>query len=153
MSNTEGKKISQPQIIAEDSNEEYLYIIEDKEVWFIDYIIGIAFKTPIDFRTINRYGIGLLESGRSYTELYDIKEFQDYMEEKVSQEIDIESSIDPVTKLEKDDKRIVFHPPKKASDELGLRFSWEWLEESLSSASRFQSMLTTPLFLHYQSDS
>jgi hypothetical protein len=35
------------------------------------------------------------------------------MEAKVSQEIDIESSIDPVTKLEKDDKRIVFHPHKK----------------------------------------
>jgi hypothetical protein len=114
MSNTEGKKISQPQITAEDSNAEYLYIIDDKEVWFIDYIIGIAFKTPIDFRTINRYGIGLLESGRSYTELYDIKEFQDYMEEKVGQEIDIESSIDPVTKLEKDDKRIVFRPDKKS---------------------------------------
>jgi hypothetical protein len=114
MSKTEGKKIGQPQITAEDSNAEYLYIIDDKEVWFIDYIIGIAFKTPIDFRTINRYGIGLLESGRSYTELYDIKEFQDYMEEKVGQEIDIESSIDPVTKLEKDDKRIVFHPDKKS---------------------------------------
>jgi hypothetical protein len=42
MSNTEGKKISQPQSTAEDSNAEYLYIIDDKEVWFIDYIIGIA---------------------------------------------------------------------------------------------------------------
>jgi hypothetical protein len=35
------------------------------------------------------------------------------MEEKVGQEIDIESSIDPITKLEKNDKRIVFHPQKK----------------------------------------
>jgi len=35
------------------------------------------------------------------------------MEEKVGQEIDIESSIDPVTGLEKDDKRIVFHPHRK----------------------------------------
>ena len=105
MTNTEGRKISQPQITAQDSNAEYVYIIEDKEVWFIDYIIGIAFKTPIDFRTINRYGIGLLESGRSYTELYDIKDFQDYME----------SSIDTVTMLEKDDKRIVFHPHRKGA--------------------------------------
>jgi hypothetical protein len=113
MTNIEGKKISQPQITAEDSNAEYVYIIEDKEVWFIDYIIGIAFKTPIDFRTMNRYSMGLLESGRSYTEFYDTKDFQDYMEEKVGQEIDIESSIDPVTKLEKDDKRIVFAPHKK----------------------------------------
>lgn len=49
MTNIEGKgrKISQPQITAQDSNAEYIYIIEDKEVWFIDYIIGIAFKTPI----------------------------------------------------------------------------------------------------------
>ncbi|MDQ3840353.1 MAG: hypothetical protein M3297_13925 [Thermoproteota archaeon] len=113
MTNTEGKKISQPKITAQDSNAEYVYIIEDKEVWFIDYIVGIAFKTPVEFRTINRYGIGLLESGRSYTELYDIKDFQDYVEEKVGQEIDIESSIDPVTKLEKEDMRIVFNPPMK----------------------------------------
>jgi hypothetical protein len=35
------------------------------------------------------------------------------MEEKVGQEIDIESSLDPTTKLEKDDKRIVFQPHKK----------------------------------------
>jgi hypothetical protein len=112
MTNTEGKKINQPQISGQDSNAEYIYIIENKEVWFIDYIIGVAFKTPIDFRTTNRYGIGLLESGRSYTELYDIKGFQDYMEEKVGQEIDIESSLDPARKVEKD-KRIVFHPHKK----------------------------------------
>jgi hypothetical protein len=110
MTNNEGKKTSQPQISGQGSNAEYIYIIEDKEVWFIDYILGVGFKTPIDFRTTNRYGIGLLESGRTYTELYDIKDFQDYMEDKIGQEIDIESSIDPVTKLEKDDKKIVFHP-------------------------------------------
>lgn len=119
MTNTEKNKISQPQITAHDSNAEYIYIIEDKEVWFIDYVIGIAFKTPIDLRTINRYGIGLLESGRSYTELYDIKDFQDYMEGKVGQEIDIESSIDPITNLEKDDRRIVFHVNKKVSIDTG----------------------------------
>jgi hypothetical protein len=113
MTNTEGNKISQPHITAQDSNAEYIYIIEDKEVWFIDYIIGIAFKTPIDFKTTNRFGIGLQESGRSYKELYDIKDFQDYMEEKVGQEIDIESSIDPITNLEKDDRRIVFQVNKK----------------------------------------
>jgi hypothetical protein len=113
MSTTKEKKNNQPKIKTDNSNAEYVYIIEDQEVWFIDYIVGIAFKTPIDFRTINRYGIGLLESGRSYTKLYDIKDFQDYMEEKVGQEIDIESSIDPITNLEKDDKRIIFIPIKK----------------------------------------
>ncbi len=115
MSNTEEKKNNnQPKITTDNSNAEYVYIIENQEVWFIDYIVGIAFKTPIDFRTINRYGIGLLESGRSYTKLYDIKDFQDYMEEKVGQEIDIESSIDPITNLEKDDRRIVFHTYKNS---------------------------------------
>ena len=115
MSYTEEKKNNQPKIKTGNSNAEYVYIIENQEVWFIDYIVGIAFKTPVDFRTINRYGIGLLESGRSYTELYDIKDFQDYMEEKVGQEIDIESSIDPITNLEKDDRRIIFHTYKKVS--------------------------------------
>src|ERR687898_2171717 len=119
MINIKGEKISQPQITAADSNAEYVYIIEDNEVWFIDYVIGVAFKTPIDFRTINRYGIGLLESGRSYTELYDIKDFQDYMEEKVGQEIEIESSIDPITNLEKDDRRIIFRTYKKVSTTSG----------------------------------
>jgi hypothetical protein len=113
MSTTKEKQNNQPKITTGNSNAEYVYIIEDQEVWFIDYIVGIAFKTPIDFRTINRYGIGLLESGRSYTKLYDIKDFQDYMEEKVGQEIDIESSIDPITNLEKDDRRIIFIPIKK----------------------------------------
>jgi hypothetical protein len=113
MSTTKKKQNNQPKITTGNSNAEYVYIIEDQEVWFIDYIVGIAFKTPIDFRTINRYGIGLLESGRSYTKLYDIKDFQDYMEEKVGQEIEIESSIDPITNLEKDDRRIIFIPIKK----------------------------------------
>ena len=115
MCDTEKKKNNQQKITSGNSNAEYVYIIENQEIWFIDYIVGIAFKTPIDFRTINRYGIGLLESGRSYTELYDIKEFQDYMEEKVGQEIDIESSIDHITNLEKDDRRIIFRTYKKAS--------------------------------------
>jgi hypothetical protein len=121
MSNTEKKerKNIKPQAIDGCLNAEYIYIIDDQEVWFIDYIIGIAFKTPIDFRTTNRFNIGLQESGRPYKELYDIKDFQDYMEEKVGQEIDIESSIDSITNLEKDDRRIVFHVNKKVSINTG----------------------------------
>ena len=41
------------------------------------------------------------------------------MEEKVGQEIDIESSIDPITNLEKDDRRIVFHVNEKISINTG----------------------------------
>jgi len=105
-------------IVAASTNAEYAYIIEDQDVWFIDYIIGIAFKTPVDFSTSKKVHDnnntttntnGLLESGRPYREFYDIKEFQDYMEDKTSQEIVIESSVDPVTKIEKDDRRILWH--------------------------------------------
>ena len=57
MSNTEKKerKNIKPHAIDGCSDAEYIYIIDDQEVWFIDYIIGIAFKTPIDFRTTNRF--------------------------------------------------------------------------------------------------
>ena len=43
------------------------------------------------------------------TKFCDIKDFQDYMEEKIGQEIDFESSIDPRTNLELDDMRITWH--------------------------------------------
>jgi hypothetical protein len=55
MTTIERRKISQSQITSQDSNAEYIYMIEDKEVLLIDYIIGIAYKTPIYFRTINGY--------------------------------------------------------------------------------------------------
>jgi hypothetical protein len=50
-----------------------------------------------------------VDSGRPYKEFYDIKDFQDYMEEKIGQEIDIESSVDPITNIERDDSRIIWH--------------------------------------------
>jgi hypothetical protein len=41
-----------------DIDAEYAYIDQTQEIWFIDYIIGIAFIAPLDFRE------GLLKSGR-----------------------------------------------------------------------------------------
>ena len=93
------------------ANAEYAYIIEDKNIWFIDYIIGTAFKTPVEFTTSNKTQngtVGLLESGRPYREFTDIKEFQDYLEDKVGQEIEIESSVNPATNIERDDRRIIW---------------------------------------------
>ena len=90
-------------------NAEYVSILEDQDVWFVDYIIGIAFKTPIEIIPKKDNSIGLANSGRPYREFRDIKDFQDYMEEKIGQEIDIESSIDPITNLEMDDMRITWH--------------------------------------------
>ena len=100
--------------ITTSANAEYVYIIEDEDVWFIDYVIGIAFKTPVDFSICKKEStrnaiVGLLESGRPYTQFQDIKDFQDYIEDKIGQEIVIESSVDPITNVEKDDRRIVWH--------------------------------------------
>ena len=99
---------------ASSANAEYAYIIEDDDVWFVDYIIGIAFKTPVDFskykkNSSNDATLGLLESGRPYLEFQDMKDFQDYMEDKIGQEIAIESSVDPITNVERDDRRIVWY--------------------------------------------
>jgi hypothetical protein len=100
-------------------NAEYAYLIDDDKVWFIDYVIGIAFRTPIDFTTFNsksadyndstNTNLGLLESGRPYREFSDFKDFQDYMEDYVGQEIVMESTIDPITHIEGDDRRITWH--------------------------------------------
>ena len=88
--------------IKRGKNAEYAYIVQTQEIWFIDYIIGIAFIAPIDFRE------GLLKSGRPYREFSDIKDFQDYMDEIFGHEIDIESSVDPITKEEQTySKRII----------------------------------------------
>jgi hypothetical protein len=115
MTNTEGRKISQPRITAQDSNAEYVYIIKDKEVWLIDYIIGIAFKTPIDFRTINRYGIACWNREGPILNFMISKIFKIIWKKRLTKRLIWESSIDTVAKLEKDDKRIVFHPHRKGA--------------------------------------
>jgi len=88
--------------IKRGRNAEYAYIVQTQEIWFIDYIIGIAFNAPIDFRD------GLLKSGRPYKEFNDIKDFQDYMDDTFGHEIDIESSLNPTTMQEQTySKRII----------------------------------------------
>ena len=109
--NKEEKRKQEPVMTTTTpKNAEYVHIVQNQEVWFIDYIIGIAFKTPINFTsTIHKYGIGLLESERPYREFYDSKDFQDYMDEKTGQEVDVESTIDPRSNLEMNDKKIIWH--------------------------------------------
>ncbi|MGB8937951.1 MAG: hypothetical protein WCC17_22910 [Candidatus Nitrosopolaris sp.] len=34
-------------VFSTEANAEYVHLIEDVSVWFIDYIIGVAFRTPI----------------------------------------------------------------------------------------------------------
>ena len=59
-------QIKQLSSTTTSANAEYAYIIQDEDVWFIDYIIGIAFKTPVDFSkykkdTTSNAIVGLLE--------------------------------------------------------------------------------------------
>jgi len=90
-------------------NAEYIHLIEDANVWFIDYIIGVAFRTPINFADKMN---GLCESARPYREFLDYKDMQDYLDEITGQEIVIESSIDPGTDFEFD-SRIVWNTKLK----------------------------------------
>jgi hypothetical protein len=36
-------------VFSTEANAEYVHLIEDVNVWFIDYVIGVAFRTPINF--------------------------------------------------------------------------------------------------------
>jgi hypothetical protein len=84
-----------------EANAEYVHLIDDVNVWFIDYIIGVAFRTPINFADKMN---GLRESGRPYREFSHYKEMQDYLDEITGQEIVLESSIDSETNSEFDSK-------------------------------------------------
>jgi hypothetical protein len=91
-----------------DQNAEYAFISADKSVWFIDFIIGIAFKTPIDFyNELN----GLEQSGRKYKWFDDILGLQFYLDEIVlGQEIVIETTVNPENGKENDDPKILWQP-------------------------------------------
>jgi hypothetical protein len=97
-------EMKQKVVSPTEANAEYVHLIEDVNVWFIDYIIGVAFRTPINFADKMN---GLCESGRPYREFSDYKEMQDYLDEFTGQEIVLESSMDPETDTEFD-SRIVW---------------------------------------------
>ncbi|MGB6528506.1 MAG: hypothetical protein WBF33_10400 [Candidatus Nitrosopolaris sp.] len=52
-------------VFSTEANAEYVHLIEDVNMWFIDYVIGVAFRTPINFADKMN---GLCESGRPYRE-------------------------------------------------------------------------------------
>ena len=85
------------------ANAEYVHLIEDVNVWFIDYVIGVAFRTPVNFTDKMN---GLRESGRAYREFSNYKDMQDYLDEITGQEIVFESSIDPESDTEYDSKMV-----------------------------------------------
>jgi hypothetical protein len=94
-------EIKENEVFLKEPNAEYVHLIEDVNVWFIDYVIGVAFRTPINF--LDKMN-GLSESGRPYREFSDYKDMQDYLDKITGQEIVIESSIDPKTETEFDSR-------------------------------------------------
>jgi len=90
-------EIKENEVSLNEANAEYVHLVEDINVWFIDYVIGVAFRTPINF--VDKMN-GLSKSGRPYREFSDYKDMQDYLDEITGQEIVIESSIDPRTDTE-----------------------------------------------------
>ncbi|MFZ0896064.1 MAG: hypothetical protein WAZ77_16330 [Candidatus Nitrosopolaris sp.] len=102
-------EIKENEVSLNEPNAEYVHLIEDVNVWFIDYVIGVAFRTPINF--LDKMN-GLSESGRPYREFSDYKDMQHYLDKLTGQEIVIESSIDPRTETEFD-SRIVWETKLK----------------------------------------
>lgn len=85
-------------IIKDKHDAEYAYIIDERTVWFIDYIIGVAFPTPINYRSKDN---GLYNSGLEHKVFPDYLDFQNYLEEITGgQEVSLESLVDPNTNIE-----------------------------------------------------
>ena len=82
-------------LIKSKSISEYVYIIDEGTIWFIDHSLGVAFPTPVSFAGKEN---GLYNSGLSYKEFADYLDFQNYLEEITGgQEVSLESSVNPVT--------------------------------------------------------
>lgn len=78
-------------LIKSKTNSEYVHILDEGTIWFIDYVLGVAFPTPINF--VDKEN-GLYESGLPYKEFPDYLDFQNYLEEITGgQEVSLESSV------------------------------------------------------------
>jgi hypothetical protein len=83
-------------IIKKNNNSsEYVFILDEQSIWLVDYRLGVAFPTPIDFTSKQN---GLYESGLSYKQFPDYLDFQNYLEEITGgQEVSLEINVNSVT--------------------------------------------------------
>jgi hypothetical protein len=82
-------------LIKSKSDSEYVYIIDERTIWFIDHSLGVAFPTPVNFAGKENC---LYDSGLPYKEFADYLDFQNYLEEITGgQEVSLESSVNPDT--------------------------------------------------------
>jgi len=76
-----------------NSKSEYVFIFDEQTIWLVDYRLGVAFPTPIDFTSKQN---GLYESGLSYKQFPDYLDFQNYLEEITGgQEVSLEITLNP----------------------------------------------------------
>jgi hypothetical protein len=79
-------------------NSEYVFILDEQSIWLVDYRLGVAFPTPIDFTSKQN---GLYESGLSYKQFPDYLDFQNYLEEITGgQEVSLEIKVNPDTNIQ-----------------------------------------------------
>jgi len=79
-------------------NSEYVFILDEQTIWLVDYRLGVAFPTPIDFTSKQN---GLYESGLSYKQFPDYLDFQNYLEEITGgQEVSLEITVNPDTDIQ-----------------------------------------------------
>ena len=79
---------------------EYVFILDEQSIWLVDYRLGVAFPTPIDFTSKQN---GLYESGLSYKQFPDYLDFQNYLEEITGgQEVSLEITLNPDADIQTD---------------------------------------------------
>jgi hypothetical protein len=80
-------------------NSEYIFILDEQTIWLVDYRLGVAFPTPIEYTSQQN---GLYESGLSYKQFPDYLDFQNYLEEITGgQEVSLEITVHIDTDIQK----------------------------------------------------
>jgi len=75
-----------------------VFILDEQSIWLVDYRLGVAFPTPIEFTSKQN---GLYESGLSYKQFPDYLDFQNYLEEITGgQEVSLEIKINSDTNIQ-----------------------------------------------------
>jgi len=101
---------------------EYVFILDEQSIWLVDYRLGVAFPTPIDFTSKQN---GLYESGLSYKQFPDYLDFQNYLEEITGgQEVSLEIKVNSVTNIQTNSNGRVSRDESKGSNSDGGIIKW-----------------------------
>jgi hypothetical protein len=101
---------------------EYVFILDEQSIWLVDYRLGVAFPTPIDFTSKQN---GLYESGLSYKQFPDYLDFQNYLEEITGgQEVSLEIKVNSVTNIQTNSNGRGSRDESKGSNSDGGIIKW-----------------------------